>query len=86
MKPYVIEDDQWIHLTEGPYAGIIYKYGRVQLLDEGEQLRIKFEVEFQDERKLDNDFIQYAGPLLSEMIEEGLLKNSLVYTGGVDAD
>jgi hypothetical protein len=86
MKPYTIENDQWIHLTEGPYEGIVYKYGRVELLEEGEQLRIRFEYELDDGTKLDNNFVQYIGPILSELIEEGVMKNSIVYTGGVDAN
>lgn len=84
MKPYTVENDQWIHLTEGPYAGIVYKYGRVQLVEDGDQLRIKFEYELDDGSKLDDNFIQYIGPILGEMIEEGLMKNSIVYTGGID--
>lgn len=85
MKPYEVIDDQWVKLNEGPYAGIIYKYGRVQLIEEGDQLRVRFEYELEDGSKLDNEFVQYIGPILTELIEKGLVLNSIVYTGGVDA-
>ncbi len=68
---------------EGPYEGIVYKYGRVNLIEEDDRLRIQFEYEFPDGTKLkDPKFIQYIGPILSELIEEGVLKNSITYTGG----
>lgn len=86
MKPYKVVNDQWIELTEGPYEGIIYKYGRVQLIEEDESLRVRFEYQLADGTRLDDKFVQYIGPILSEMIEEGLLKNSIVYTGGVELD
>ena len=84
MKPYKILDDQWIELTEGPYTGIVYKYGRVNLIEEDDSLRIQFDYELDDGSRLDNNFIQYIGPILSDLIEEGLMKNSIVYTGGID--
>jgi len=84
MKPYEIVDDQWIKLIEGPYEGIVYKYGRVQLIENEDHLSIKFEYELDDGSRLDSDFVQYIGPILGEMIENGLMKNSIVYTGGVD--
>ena len=86
MKPYKVVNDTWIELTEGPYEGIIYKYGRVELIEEDDQLRIKFEYQLPDGRTLDDEFVQYIGPILTEMIEEGVIKNNITYTGGTDAD
>lgn len=85
MKSYEVIDDQWIKLNEGPYAGTVYKYGRVQLIEEGDQLRVRFEYELEDGSKLDNEFVQYIGPILTELIDKGLILNSIVYTGGTDA-
>lgn len=82
-KPYQVIDDQWIKLIDGPYAGIMYRYGRVELIDEGDRLRVKFEYEIDDGSRKDNEFVQYIGPILTELIEEGLLRNGIVYTGGV---
>lgn len=86
MKPYKVVNDSWIELTEGPYEGIIYKYGRVELIEEDDRLRIKFEYQLPDGRTLDDEFVQYIGPILTEMIEEGVIKNNITYTGGTDAD
>ena len=84
MRPYKVINEEWIELTEGPYEGIVYKYGRVQFIEEGEQVRVRFEYETDDGTRLDNNFVQHIGPILVELIEEGLMKNSIVYTGGVD--
>jgi len=84
MKQYQIVDEEWIKLTDGPYAGIVYKYGRVQLIEEDDSLRVRFEYELEDGSKLDSNFVQHIGPILTELIEHGLIKNSLVYTGGID--
>lgn len=82
-KQYRIADDQ-IELTEGRYAGIMYTYGKVSLIEEDDALRVSFDYTLADGSKLDNDFVQYIGPILIELIEDGLIKNNIVYTGGVD--
>lgn len=84
-KPYKVVQDQWIKLIDGPYAGIMYRYGRVQLMEEDDQLRVRFEYELDDGTRMDNDFIQYIGPILTELITEGVLNNTITYTGGTDA-
>lgn len=84
LKPYEIIDYQWVQLNEGPYAGIVYRYGRVQLIEEDDVLRIQFEYETKDGARRDSEFGQYIGPILTELIEQGVLTNSIVYTGGID--
>lgn len=86
LKPYKVINDMWIELTEGPYEGIVYKYGRVNLIEEDDCLRIQFEYERLDKQPHTHEFTQYIGPILTELIEEGVMKNSIVYTGGIDAD
>lgn len=85
-KHYTVIDDQWIKLIDGPYAGIMYRYGRVDLIEEDDCLRIRFEYEIDDGSRGDDKFVQYIGPILSELIEQGVLNNSIVYTGGTDAN
>lgn len=84
MTLYEVIDNEWVKLKEGPYAGIIYKYGRVQLIEEDERLRVKFEYELKDGTRLDSAFVQHIGPILVELIQNGLMSNSIVYTGGTD--
>ena len=92
MNNYELLDKDWggnqlIKLTQSPYSGIIYSYGRVRLIEEDSLLRIQFEfnihenpVGFTDRNK----FRDYIGDILVELIDKNLISNSLVYTGGID--
>lgn len=78
-----------IEITEPPYEDIVFSYGKVSLQEDPnqDQLRLKFELSImRGDVKLesDNDFIQYVGNILIEMIDAGLMKHDLVYTGGTD--
>lgn len=78
-----------IELTEDPYEDVVFSYGKVLLEEEPEQdqLRLKFQLSIvrgDVELESNNDFIQYVGDILIEMIDAGLMKHDLVYTGGVD--
>jgi len=92
MKNYTLLDDDVdglykILLTDGKYKGIIYTYGRVRLLEEDNVLRVQFEYNIEDNpggQVNAAEFRQHIGDILIDMLEEGLLKNNLVYTGGVD--
>lgn len=84
MKSYQIVDDEWIKLTEGPYAGTVYQYGKVELIEEDDHLRVRFEYTIKDGSRRDSAFIQHIGPILTELIQEGVVKNNIVYTGGID--
>lgn len=93
IKPYIVEESEHglnlIKLIEGPFVGIIYTYGKVEFLEEQDQLRIKFMYDIHDDAGLEyskQEFEQYIAGILEEMLYEGLAKNSLVYTGGVDED
>lgn len=92
IKNYELLDEdyngnQLIKLTCNPYSGIIYTYGRVRLVEEDELLRVQFEYDIQEnpvgilERE---KFRDYIGDILVELLEENLLKNNVVYTGGTD--
>lgn len=76
-----------IELTEDPYEDVVFSYGKVSLQEEQDQLRLKFHPSIlRGESALDSDqdFIKYIGDILIEMIDAGLMKHDLVYTGGVD--
>jgi hypothetical protein len=81
---------QAIKLTEEPFAGIMYTYGKVNL-DEDEAtstVTIKFEYEvldYADKQMTDmKPFEAYIGKILEELIHEGIRDNSITYTGGID--
>lgn len=95
MKPYVVVEHRnglfdAIKLTEEPFAGIIYMYGKVSFSEDeaNDKLGIHFEYEILDYNdKVLTDvkpFENYIGDILTELIHEGIEKNSLTYTGGVD--
>ena len=81
---------QAIKLTEEPYEGIIYSYGKVSFdpNEETDTLMINFDYEIHDMngKQLGNKdpFENYIGDILQEIIHEGIKDNSLTYTGGVD--
>lgn len=92
IKNYELLDEdyngnQLIKLTSSEYSGIIYTYGRVRLLEEDDQLRVQFEYEIQENPVgvLDPTiFRNHIGDILIDLLEENLLKNNIVYTGGTD--
>jgi hypothetical protein len=80
---------QAIKLTDEPYEGIIYSYGKVDLVpdEENDQLTIKFDYEIHDrnDKSFDEEIFQnYIGQVLQRLIYEGVEANSLTYVGGVD--
>jgi hypothetical protein len=80
---------QAIKLTDEPYEGIIYSYGKVDLVpdEDNDHLTIKFDYEIHDhnDKSFDEDIFQsYIGQVLQKLIYEGVETNSLTYVGGVD--
>ena len=94
MKPYEIltrtdrDGFYFIELTEGDFKGIIYSLGKVELVDEGDQARLKFEYDIENKDEYPNidieKFEPYIGGILTDLIEESLAQHKLVYKGGVD--
>ena len=92
IKQYELLDEdfdgnQLIKLTSSEYSGIIYTYGRVRLLEEDDQLRVHFEYDIQENPVgvlEPSKFRNHIGDILIELLEENLLKNNVVYTGGID--
>jgi len=94
-KPYVVVESRIdghdaIKLTEEPFSGIIYTYGKVEF-DEDEAnstVHLKFEYEVLDynHKQLTDKkpFEKYIGKILEDLIHEGIQENNLTYTGGVD--
>lgn len=79
-----------IKLTEEPFEGIIYSYGKVSI-DEDEEndtIRLSFEYEIIDHADKGmtdmKPFEAYIGKILEELIHLGIEENSITYTGGVD--
>jgi len=79
-----------IKLTEHPFDGIIYAYGKIEFEEdeENDTLHLKFDYEIlEDSGKKFTDkkpFEKYIGDILQELLHEGIAQNNLIYTGGVD--
>lgn len=81
-----------IKLLEDPYSGIIFTYGKVSFDedDANDTLKIKFDYDIlhdpNNERKgfVKEEFEQYIGDLLQELLHQELAKNNVTYTGGID--
>jgi hypothetical protein len=96
MKQYEITTDSTrdgfylIELTEGEFKGIIYSFGSVEFIEEGDHARLKFDYDIENKDEFPNldsaKFEEYIGGILVEMIEESLAKREIVYKGGVDAN
>ena len=80
---------QALRLTEGPFEGIIYTYGKVSFDENAtDKVALHFEYDIWDNAgKQFTDpapFEKYIGDILVEMIHRGIEDNNLTYTGGVD--
>jgi hypothetical protein len=64
----------------------MYRYGRVNLIEQHDHLRVEFQYQVDTGEKFDGDFVEYIGRILTELIEDGLANNNIVYTGGIDID
>jgi hypothetical protein len=78
-----------IRLTDEPYSGIIFQYGKVEFVEDeaNDKLTIKFEYDVLEENKkvfAPEPFEKYIGELLEQLLAQGIVENSLTYTGGTD--
>jgi len=76
-------------LTEGEYSGIIFSYGRVGFVEDttNDRLKIEFDYKIHEDEPESLDKVAFEkelGDFLMELLEYGLIKNDIVYTGGVD--
>ena len=76
-------------LTEGEYSGIIFSYGRVSFDEdkENDRLKVKFDYTIHEEEPESLDKVAFEkelGDFLMELMMYGIIKNDIVYTGGVD--
>lgn len=81
-----------IKLLEDPYSGIIFTYGKVSFdVDEAnDHLKIKFDYDILHDPInprtgfVKEEFENYIGDLLQELLHQEIAKNNVTYTGGID--
>ena len=82
-----------IRLLNGPYKDTVYKYGRVKLKEENENMHLLFaydviESTVDNPRKLekDEDFKNYIGDFLVEIMSSNLEQEIIDETGTNDSE
>ena len=94
-EPYG-EDKYAIVLEDGKYAGTKFTYGAVSfnppesgIISDEDKCTLKYDYDIIESDNTINEeniieFETMLGDLLMQLIEEGVVKNDIVYTGGVD--
>ena len=74
-------DDSWhVKINEGDYKDVVYKYGKIQVIEKGEEATLSFQFKVVDlpehlnEEELNSDveFMNNLGDILSHIIEDSL--------------
>lgn len=76
-----------VQLTCSRFSGIIYSYGKVWFEELDDSLKLNFDYEVYESAGIEYDSAeleQQLGDILQDLIYEGIEKNSLTYTGGID--
>ena len=80
-----------LKLLEGKYEGLIFSYGKVEFVEHGDENAVTLKFDYEIHRKpkdmedIDFDELEYVlGGFLTELIQEQLGKNELIFTGGTD--
>ena len=87
FETHIIGAVEALSFTEGQFEGIIFSYSKVQLIEQNDKLLIKFEYvvhenpyDFFDVQEFEKEISE----TLTDLVHEGLAKNTLIYTGGTD--
>ena len=62
-----------VELTQGKYSGCVLNYGKVELVEENDHLRVKFNytmIENPNGIETDDEFFNYIGDILVEIMNE----------------
>ena len=90
---YPKDDDQTVHirLMDGPYKDTTYKYGRVGFEEKNEQVYLQFKFDViestikKSKLEKDNDFKNYIGDLLCEIMSSNIEQEIIDETGTIDS-
>jgi hypothetical protein len=79
-----------LKLLEGKYEGLIFSYDKVEFVEHGDENAVTLKFGYEIHRKpegleVDFDELEYVlGGFLTELIQEQLGNNELIFTGGTD--
>ena len=91
---YPKEDDAAVHikLLDGPYKDTTYKYGRVAFEEKDEQVYLQFKFDViestikKSKLEKDNDFKNYIGDLLCQIMSSNIEQEMIDETGTSDIE
>lgn len=92
---YEILDEQnsgvnYIRLLEGPYKDMVFSFGKIsfsEIEDNDSDIEMHFDYDIKDSSGVEyvtEEFEQYIGNMLKEILIYQISQNEAVYTGGVD--
>ena len=76
-----------IKFTNEQYSDIIIKFGEISFDDQGDECIMHFDYDIiknPNNIDINDDFKQYIGDVILEMIQQQLENNEVIYTGGID--
>ena len=76
-----------IQLEDHKYSDIRFTIGKVSFNEANDNFTLKYDYDIIENNSAEFDkqeFEHVVGDLLLQMLEEGVQKNDLIYTGGVD--
>jgi len=91
---YPKEDEETVHikLLDGPYKDTTYKYGRVGFEEKNDQVYLQFKFDViessikKNKLEKDNDFRNYIGDLLVEIMSSNIEQEIIDETGTIDSE
>lgn len=90
MKQFRVVNEETVELLDGPFAGILYQYGGVQLEPDHvlDQLSLAFTYEILSGPRPSDEaaFHQYIGDILVDLIHESIKTGSTVYRSAPSGD
>jgi hypothetical protein len=76
-----------IELEDHKFSDVRFVFGKVSLNEDNFTLKYNYDIiEGSVEEQNKKEFEHTLGDLLMQMMEEGIRKNNLIYTGGTDED
>ena len=76
-----------LNLEDHKYSGIRFTIGKVSFNEDNLTLKYNYDIIENNCAEFDKkEFEHVVGDLIVQLMEEGVNKNNLVYTGGVDED
>tara|TARA_Y100001937_G_scaffold33940_2_gene48418 strand:- start:9570 stop:9899 length:330 start_codon:yes stop_codon:yes gene_type:complete len=75
LRPDISSHFTGIEILEGDYEGCVYHYGKTQLIEEDDCMRVKFDytlVENPNRKLEDQNFINCMGDILVEILDNQL--------------